>query len=150
AALGQALMDRRDWDAAADFYRQQLARHNEWDEGHVMLGTVELRQNNRQAAEAQFMAALAANPNNAEAEYSLGVMRLPSDPTGAEARFANALRDQPDFAEAQDAWGAALLLQNRPADAVAHFRRAVELQPDNVEMRGHLLQASGAAGNEKH
>ena len=66
----------------------------------------------------------------------------------AIAAFQEALRIDPDYAQAHNNLGALLQLGGRADAALEHYRRAVALRPDNVEAHtnlGQLLSNRGRA-----
>ncbi len=57
---------------------------------------------------------------------------------GAEELFQSALEAAPDFAETHLKYGSFLQQTERAADAEQHYRRAMELEPDNYKGPYHL------------
>jgi len=55
-------------------------------------------------------------------------------------QFQEALRIDPDYAQAHNNLGAQLQVIGRPGQALDHYRRAVALRPDNIESRTNLGQ----------
>ncbi|MGO9245406.1 MAG: tetratricopeptide repeat protein, partial [Verrucomicrobiia bacterium] len=58
----------------------------------------------------------------------------------AIAHFEQALRIQPDFAEAQYNLGLALEELGRTAEAIEHYQQALKLRPDFNPARNALAQ----------
>jgi len=56
----------------------------------------------------------------------------------ALAAYRQALAIDPDFAEAHNDLGVALVHLAQPAEARSHFERAVRAAPDNPEYRSNL------------
>ena len=61
-------------------------------------------------------------------------------------RFREALRLDPDYAQAHNNLAAMLQLAGQVDEALDHYRRAVTLRPDNVEARGNLAQLLSRQG----
>jgi hypothetical protein len=57
---------------------------------------------------------------------------------------AGAARLQPTLAEAHASWGDMLAMQSQPAQAIAHYRRALELRPDLESARTGLEMVTGS------
>jgi lipoprotein NlpI len=63
---------------------------------------------------------------------------------GAAARFEAALKIRPDWAEAHNNLGIALASQGKISAALAHFERAVALNPSMSDARANRDQARTA------
>lgn len=113
---------------------------------HHSLGTVLLRARRPQDAIDRFNEALRLDPAHAEARNNLGMAlemtgRLPE----AAEQYAEAARIRP-AAITLDNLGYALLRMGRRDEALAHFRRAIDLQPDYAPARislGTMLLDAG-------
>ncbi len=87
-----------------------------------------------------YEAALLADPNNAEVNFKIGLLKGQfGDFTGAAAAFQAALQTAPNFAKAHYNLGLTMVAAsgNTPqwARALAEFRAALALQPDYAEAR---------------
>ncbi|MSQ93229.1 MAG: sulfotransferase family protein [Gemmataceae bacterium] len=60
--------------------------------------------------------------------------------TDALAHFEQAAQLDPRLAEAQSAWGAALIDVGRTPEAIAHLQESLRLQPDHVVAFAHLSE----------
>ena len=67
--------------------------------------------------------------------------------TEAIAQYEEALRTDPDSAEAHNNLAFALLNVQRPREAIDHYRKVVELKPDYAEGHLGLGMALAAAGD---
>ena len=105
-------------------------------------------------AVAHYRQALLIDPNLALAWYNLG---LSLDESGHLPEtiyaFGQAVRSQAGFTDASRHLGAAhnalglkLLAAGRPAEAVGHFQKAMELLPDVAGLRHNLAEALRASG----
>ena len=59
---------------------------------------------------------------------------------GAIGHFQEAIRIRPDYAEAHNNLGAALVMQGRTGEAIFHFREAERIKPHGTGARGNLKQ----------
>jgi Tfp pilus assembly protein PilF len=93
---------------------------------------VELSQSGRRnAAIAEYRAALSLRPDSAAAHNNLGAALYDSGQRAAAVQeYRQALRLNPASAEAHNNLGVALLEEQQFAAAVGEYRRAVELQPE--------------------
>ena len=89
-----------------------------------------------------FAQSLRLNGESAPTHYNLGVRAVGSRPArrGDRASCSEALRIDPDYAQAHNNLGALLQVAGSRMQALAHYRRAVALRPDNVEARANLGQ----------
>jgi len=71
--------------------------------------------------------------------YTLRKGKTP-DLAASEKYYDEALRIDPDYAQAHNNLGALLQVLGHPDEAMAHYRRAVALRPDNIEARTNLGQ----------
>jgi Flp pilus assembly protein TadD len=98
-------------------------------------------------AKALYLAALAAQPNDAVALHLLGVVhhQQGSSPEGIEL-VTRAIAIKPDYPEAHNSLGIALWELGRPAEAEASYREALRLRPDFADAhnnRGAALSDLG-------
>jgi tetratricopeptide (TPR) repeat protein len=68
------------------------------------------------------------------------------DATNASLHFAHAVSLKPEWPEARDDFGAALLALHQGKSAVEQFSEAVRLKPDNAAFHHHLALALAASG----
>jgi arylsulfatase A-like enzyme/Tfp pilus assembly protein PilF len=100
-----------------------------------------------QEAIATFDRALAIDPSNAAAKANLGTVSLGvRDYPRARALLEEALRLDPDVSRAHNALGVIAAETGHPDEAIAHWKRAVELNPrewDTLFNLGKLLRRQG-------
>jgi hypothetical protein len=64
----------------------------------------------------------------------------------ALTHFSEAVRLEPDFAEAQNNLGSLLLQLGKPNEALTHYREAARLQPENIVARYNLARVLARLG----
>jgi superkiller protein 3 len=67
--------------------------------------------------------------------------------SAAEAIYADAARNAPNLAAAHAGWARSLIYENKPADAVEHAQKAVDLEPKSAEYQSILALAFDWSGN---
>ncbi|MBV9356391.1 MAG: tetratricopeptide repeat protein [Chloroflexi bacterium] len=95
------------------------------------------------AAGAPSPSAVPAATRLADADELLADGRWPA----AATAFADLTRTDPDLAAAYAGWARALIFANKPAEAVEHAQKAVDLQPRVAEFQVVLALAQDWAGN---
>lgn len=109
---------------------------------HNDLGTALRQAGKVAAAEAEFGAAVAADPDYAPAQFNLGVELLDAHrPAEALPHLQRALSAPLHQAELRLYLGQALLQLGRPANATAYLREAAKLAPRDVETEFQLGNA---------
>ena len=71
---------------------------------------------------------------------------LPATNGHKAEHFEQALRLDPDYAQAHNNLGALLYLAGRREEAADHFRRTIALRPDNIEARTNLAALPADSG----
>jgi tetratricopeptide (TPR) repeat protein len=83
--------------------------------------------------------ALATTAGNVHANVNYGFALMDKgDVSGAIAHYKEALRIDPNFAEAHNALGVALLRQNQVMEASRHFQLALRIKPDFADAQGNM------------
>jgi tetratricopeptide (TPR) repeat protein len=106
--------------------------------GPALLGLVQALVRNGKADEAlaSVKSLVQQNPNNAEAQLLLGRMLLrKGDWAGAATALERAVAGLPNNAEAQARLGTAYQFTRRAPEALAAYRKAVELDPKSLDYR---------------
>ncbi len=87
-------------------------------------------------AEHVYRRILATDPNNPPALHLLGVLGGQVGQTQAGIDLIQrAIALKPDYADAYNNLGCALSTQDRPDEAIAAFKNALRIQPDNSSAR---------------
>ncbi|APR87843.1 TPR domain protein [Minicystis rosea] len=146
-ALAQVLLRLGDGDGA----KLQLAEALKLDPAsvlaHTALGTMLMaRKETTAQAKAELEQALKTKPDHAPALIALGQLKLAEgDLVGAADRLEAALRAGEDFG-VRMALGNVRSQQQRAAEALDHFQRAVQIDPKSADALSALGQALLGAG----
>lgn len=97
------------------------------------LGIAYARAGRRDDARKTFERILAANPRDVQAYENLGTLHLGHDMKVAEAAFTRALEVAPSSSRAHAGLGVVAVNAGRRNDAIAHWARAVQLDPRNFD-----------------
>jgi tetratricopeptide (TPR) repeat protein len=97
-------------------------------------------------AETLYRATIARSPTSWMAHNNLAVLKLPGAVDEAIHHLQQALRANPDYAEAHDNMGLALQMSGRFEDAVASHRAALRLEPTFAEAHNNLGTALQGLG----
>ncbi len=150
ATLAQALLDAgRAHDALAQANQALTGAVSpaEQARGHVLAGRADEQSGDEAAAEAEFRAALAADPNQAEVHFELGALRIKQKRLPqAEEEFREAIRIDPHFGPAYGALAEILDATGKTPEARDNLEKAVALDPQDWQSRyrlGKMLLAAG-------
>ena len=141
------------WDEATKQYEEILAQNPKLPGIHYLMGRILLSKPDPDAAriasaKQEFLKELEIDPNNAGAEYVLGVLaRQESDWDEATKRFSSAAKLDASFGDAFWGWGVALVSKKRYEEAVAPLQAAVRLQPGNPSAHYNLGMALSRTGH---
>ena len=138
-AEGEAHESQRAYEQAISEFKRVLQLDPQRPGIHYRLGRILLdRWHETQAAEdlpaakQEFGLELATDPANANAAYEIGeIDRKAGDLGEARTMFETALRNHPDFPEAQSGIGDVLASLSKPSEALPHLEQAVALRPDD-------------------
>ncbi|HKQ99469.1 MAG TPA: tetratricopeptide repeat protein [Pyrinomonadaceae bacterium] len=143
-ALGRALFGTGNPSGAASVFRTAVALRPQDTKARFFLATALETAGDYDNALVEYRGLLAIDKESAEGHLGLGVLlvKLGGERTkeGIEA-LARAIALNGDLYEARITIGRALIQQGRPAEAVEHLRRAVELAPKNPEPHYQLALA---------
>jgi Flp pilus assembly protein TadD len=146
-AEGNELLNKRDFAAAEEKYRQAVALSPEQEDLHYNLGIALARQGKVEEAKKHYEKALELFPDYAEAQNNLGNLLLSQNKMDeAIALFRQAIQNGPDNPSFRNNLGTALARQQMVAEAITEFQEAVRLAPDYAEARVNLANALLASG----
>jgi len=154
-AAAEAYESQDSYNDAITEYRQVLAIDPQRPGIHYRLGRVLLarsRENNsagdRDTAFKEFDQELQLDPLNASAAYEIGeVHRNAGEFEDAQKYFEQALKNYPDFEEAQLGLAAVLMYRGKPASALIHLQKAIALNPGNEVSWYRLSQVERSLGD---
>jgi tetratricopeptide (TPR) repeat protein len=146
-AEGNELVNKRDFAAAEEKYRQAVALSPEQEDLHYNLGIALARQGKADEAKKHYEKALELFPDYAEAQNNLGNLLLSQNKMDeAIALFRQAIENSPENPSFRNNLGTALARQQMIPEAIAEFQEAVRLAPDYAEARVNLANALLASG----
>ena len=127
---GVEALNRRDWPAAVEAFRQGTALAPRSAPLHHRLGTALAMMGKEDEARREFEAAVAASPGYAKAHYSLGVLLEDrGNDEGALDRYAAAVQSAPDYAQARLRLADVLRRRGRLQDALTEYEQVMHADP---------------------
>ena len=145
----QAAIDRKDFEAAAQDYRDYLAKKPDDAIVHYDLGYAYSALNRAADAKSEYERAIALDPKMAAAHLNLGATLLESDPAAAVEPLKKAAELTPEDARTKWVLGTALERSGKLDDAIEAYRSAEKLDAADIKIRlslAHALAAGGRAG----
>ena len=154
-AAAEAYESQGAYTSAIGEYREVLKLDPSRPGVHYRLGRTLLSRSHQMnstedaaGAEKEFQQELELDPANANAAYEVGEARRKAGQfEDAQHLFERAVNVHPDFEEAQVGLAAALIALHKPADALPHAQKAVELRADDEAAWYRLVQVHRALGN---
>ncbi len=131
---GIRALDDRQWDDAAALFRKGLQLAPDSAALHHRLATALYMKDDKEAAKAEFDAAIRSDSTYFPAQYSLGVL-LQEQGRDAEAiaRFTAALASRPSYVEARLRLAVSLRHVGRPADALPQYAEVLRGDGNQAE-----------------
>jgi tetratricopeptide (TPR) repeat protein len=96
--------------------------------------------------ETLFRTTIQHNPSCWMAYNNLGLLLVDTQPEDAIRQYQLALQIKPNYAEAHNNWGVALVQMNRVPEAIEHYEHALRIKPDYPEVNYNLGIALIRAG----
>lgn len=128
-------------DAALEMAKKLVGLDPKAHKSHFLLGNVQWARGDAAGAQAAFEEALKLNPKFSEAMLSLGNLLSSQSPAKAREYFQRYLATNPDNAsEAHYQLGILAQKDGDLADAVAHLKSAIAINPDSFQARLTLAQ----------
>jgi len=139
--LGGELARERKFQEAREHLDDAIRAHPTFVEAYLELADIANAQGQAERGFDYALKALAFAPHSPDAHFSAGAsLLLQQKFSDALPHYEVALREKPDFTEAELDWGKALLQLGRPEEAETHLLRASELQPTNLEPHRFLAE----------
>jgi tetratricopeptide (TPR) repeat protein len=114
----------------------------------ALYARVEAAAGNLGAANTRARAAVAAAPDNALAEFSLGLVHdMSRNDPAAQKAYEKALAADPDLDDARVALANLFMRTSRPGSAAGHYRELTKRHPDQGEAWARLVAAEVADGH---
>jgi tetratricopeptide (TPR) repeat protein len=138
---GNAEARRQRLAQAEALYRRAIELDPDYGLAHLNLGNLLARRREFAAAAEHFEAALRWRNDLPRGWLGLAIARTGlKDYDAADRAFAEALRQAPWLADAQQAWGSSLKERGRADLAIEHFRAALEINPQLPVARRELME----------
>jgi tetratricopeptide (TPR) repeat protein len=132
----------------ATLWRETAARAPRAWLAHSNLGRVELEAGDAESARAEFAAALALQPDSAEARANLGhALEVLGRPGEARAQYEAATAANPRFPGAHYDLGRSFLQSGRPVEAAVELSAAIRLDPGSAPAHNNLGLALAQTGH---
>lgn len=120
-------------DMAIPAYGDAIERNVETETASIYRAELNFRKGMVAESEADYTAAIMANPKNAQAYHDRGSMRKVQEKWQAAADdYNSAIRLDPRMAIAYNNLGAVYRKMDRNADALGEYSQALQLEPENV------------------
>ncbi len=147
-AAGEAHEAEGNFALAAGEYREVMRVEPGRTGMHYRLGRVLLAAKDDAEARKEFGEELNADPSNANAAYEAGEIERKAGRLGAAREFfAQSVTTDGEFQEARVGLGRTLIALGKPAEALAHLKKAALLDPQDEIPHFHLAQVYRAAGD---
>jgi tetratricopeptide (TPR) repeat protein len=141
-AYGRALMQAREYSAAAEELADATRRWPDSIDAHLMLGGALSAVGQYSDAARSYRRVTELSPAHALAHFYLATcLRRNSDRTGARRALSDAIRCRPDLEAAHVDLGELLLDDGDPAAAASHLRDALRLDPADERAKRLLADA---------
>jgi tetratricopeptide (TPR) repeat protein len=115
-----------------------------------ILGDVYRESGDSEQAAECYRRSLDHKPKMIDSFLRLAELFSVSDPAQAEGWLRGALAVDPDHVEARRTLGDLLLSQGRVDEAIVHYEHALEIEPENVELRESLSNAEETLSGQGH
>ena len=135
ASSGEAALEREEWVAAEEEFREALELNPNDPTLRHRLGTALVMQGNFEAALAEFETIVRDAPDYHAAHYSIGVLLQGAGRFGeAVERFETALRYRPGDPEVSLRLAVSLRQSGNPMAALDHYQTVFDVNPNVIEV----------------
>jgi Tfp pilus assembly protein PilF len=147
ADLGNIYLHQHRLQDAVRVLERALALDASLPRAHNTMGLVAIERGDEAAGERSFRAAIAAQPDLAEALSNLANLLAGRKEYGEAAfYFAKSLQSNPSGAGVRHSYGVVLALLHQDARAVQELQRAIDLEPGNEQARLDLADVLASSG----
>jgi tetratricopeptide (TPR) repeat protein len=134
--LGVSALDKKDWAAAAAYFRMGVELAPDNPSVRHRLGTALFLNGDARAALEQFEEVVRRSPDFAKARYSLGVLLMTNGRANeAVEQLAAAVKDDPNYIEARLRLAEALRRGGRPDESLSQYAEVNRIDPRVAEAR---------------
>jgi Flp pilus assembly protein TadD len=137
---GQAALDRKDFEAAADAFRKYIAKKPEDAYSHFELGYAYTALGRRSEARDEYARAVALNPTMGPAQLNLGLALLDDNPSAAIDPLRKAAELLPKDARPRFLLGWARERAGNAAAAIEDYQQAEKLDAKNFDIHFSLAR----------
>lgn len=147
--LGKVSEVKQVFPDAAEHYRRAIERAPDVPDLYYRYAHALWAAGDSASALSAYKTALERNPYDYRAEWELARLVLADNPEEALRLTNQALELKPDIAEALTIRGRALVSLQRPQEAIADFRKAISITPDEPAIHFQLARAYRMAGKSQ-
>jgi tetratricopeptide (TPR) repeat protein len=144
--LGKVAEIKQVYPDAAEHYKRAIERAPDVPDLYYRYAHALWAAGNSETALAAYKRALEQNPYDYRAEWETARILLADNPEEALRLTSRALELKPDIADALTVRGRALVALQKPQEAIADFRKAISINPDDPSTHFQLARAYRLAG----
>jgi tetratricopeptide (TPR) repeat protein len=134
--LGVTALDKKEWVAAAEYFRKGVELAPDNPSLRHRLGTALFMAGDGAAAEQAFEEVVRRSPDFAKARYSLGVLQFTTGRTiDAIVQLSAAVKNDPGYLEARVRLAEALRQDGRLEQSLSEYEHANRIDPQSAEAR---------------
>ena len=144
--LGKVSEIKQLYPDAAEHYKRAIERASDVPDLYYRYAHALWAAGNSEAALSAYRSALERNPYDYRAKWETARILLADHPDEALRLTTEALELKPDLADALIIRGRALVALQKPQDAIADFRKAITIDPDDPAVHFQLARAYRLTG----
>jgi tetratricopeptide (TPR) repeat protein len=145
--LGKVSEIKQVYPDAAEHYKRAIARAPDVPDLYYRYAHALWAAGDADAALSAYKTALERNPYDYRAEWELARILLADNPEEAVRLTSLALALKPDIADALTIRGRALVSLQKPQEAIADFRQAISINPEDPAIHFQLARAYRLVGS---
>jgi tetratricopeptide (TPR) repeat protein len=144
--LGKVSEIKQLYPDAAEHYKRAIERAPDVPDLYYRYAHALWAAGNSEAALSVYRSAIERNPYDYRAKWEAARILLADHPEEALSLTTQALELKPDLADALTIRGRALVALQKPQDAIADFRKAISIDPDDPAVHFQLARAYRLTG----